>query len=75
MLRISELKLPLPADARRADATLRPTPPLRHRMMGVALGVAISTSLAEVFKRSFDARKANLLVVYIVDGSQVCRGT
>ena len=81
MIRLSELKLPLsavPVDERRAadapaeteaDRTPAPHPiSALQRLAAQALGVApqdISNLL--VFKRSFDARKAELLVVYIVD--------
>jgi hypothetical protein len=81
MLRITELKLPLsalPVDARRAadapsetDEDRRPTAhPLEAltRMAAQALGVATSDiQSVHVFKRSFDARKADLLAVFIVD--------
>ena len=81
MIRLSELKLPLadlPVEARRAadapaetdeDRKLPPHPiEVLKRLTAQALGVA-SEAIAEltVFKRSFDARKQNLLVVYIVD--------
>jgi uncharacterized FAD-dependent dehydrogenase len=60
MIRISELKLPL-AQAEAPDAALRAA-------AAQALGTpptAIAT--LDIFKRSFDARKADLLAVYIVD--------
>ena len=60
MLRISEIKLPL-SDADASDATLKTA---AAPLMGVAVG---DISALKVFKRSFDARKANLQVVYIVD--------
>ena len=81
MIRITELKLPLsalPIEARRAaDApseTDEDRVPVAHPVAALrdlaakALGIPL-TSIAklEVFKRSFDARKAELLVVYIVD--------
>ena len=81
VIRLSELKLPLadlPVEARRAadapaetdeDRKLPPHPTeALQRLAAQALGVA-SEAIAEltVFKRSFDARKQNLLVVYIVD--------
>jgi uncharacterized protein len=83
VIRLSELKLPLsalPVEALRAadapaeteaDRQLPPHPiePLRA-LAAEALGIskdAIAT--LDVFKRSFDARKQNLLVVYIVDVS------
>ena len=81
MLRITELKLPLtalPVDARRAadapsetDEDRRPTAhplPALTRMAAQALGVAVADIQSlQVFKRSFDARKADLLAVFIVD--------
>ncbi|WP_310645380.1 FAD-dependent protein [Limnohabitans sp.] len=81
MIRLSELKLPLsalPVEERRAadapaeteaDRQLAPHPVDALRALAAeALGIskeAIAT--LDVFKRSFDARKQNLLVVYIVD--------
>ncbi len=81
MLRITELKLPLtalPVDARRAadapsetDEDRRPTAhplPALTRMAAQALGVDVADIQSlHVFKRSFDARKADLLAVFIVD--------
>ena len=83
MIRISELKLPLsalPVESRRAadapsetDADRLPTPhPIAAlRQLAVkALGLsAADIATLNVFKRSFDARKADLLAVYIVDVS------
>jgi uncharacterized FAD-dependent dehydrogenase len=81
VIRLSELKLPLsslPIEARRAadapaeteaDRQLPPHPidDLRARAAD-ALGVSTDAiATLAVFKRSFDARKQNLLVVYIVD--------
>jgi uncharacterized protein len=81
MIRISELKLPLsalPVDVRRSsdapcetDADRLPTPhpeATLRQLAAQALGIA-ATDIAtlHVFKRSFDARKADLLAVYIVD--------
>ena len=81
VIRLSELKLPLtalPVEARRAsdapaeteeDRKLAPHPVTALRQLAAqALGIdeAKVCGLA-VFKRSFDARKQNLLVVYIVD--------
>ena len=81
MLRSTELKLPLtalPLDARRAsDApseTDQDRAPVAHPVAALtalasqALGIAPQAiqSLA-VFKRSFDARKADILAVFIVD--------
>jgi uncharacterized protein len=81
MIRISELKLPLsalPVESRRAadapsetDEDRLPTPhPLAalRQLAAQALDVsAADISALNVFKRSFDARKADLLAVYIVD--------
>lgn len=81
MLRITELKLPLtalPVEARRAadapsetDEDRRPAAHPLHaltRMAAQALGVAVADiQQLHVFKRSFDARKADLLAVFIVD--------
>ena len=81
MIRLSELKLPLtalPVQARRAsdapaeteeDRKLAPHPIDALRLLSShALGISESEIKAlTVFKRSFDARKQNLLVVYIVD--------
>nr|WP_315479606.1 NAD(P)/FAD-dependent oxidoreductase [uncultured Rhodoferax sp.] len=81
MIRLTELKLPLsalPVEARRAaDApteTEADRAPVAHpmdalkRLCAQALGIA-ETAIADlhVFKRSFDARKVDLLAVYIVD--------
>ena len=81
MIRLTELKLPLsalPAVTRRAaDApseTDEDRAPLAHpiaalkRLCAQRLGVAESDiGDLQVFKRSFDARKADLLAVFIVD--------
>ena len=81
MIRISELKLPLsalPVDVRRAadapsetDEDRLPTPhPIDalRQLAAQALGIgAADIATLNVFKRSFDARKADLLAVYIVD--------
>jgi uncharacterized FAD-dependent dehydrogenase len=81
MIRISELKLPLsalPVDVRRAadapsetDEDRLPTPhPIDalRQLAALALGISAADIAAlTVFKRSFDARKADLLAVYIVD--------
>ena len=81
MIRLSELKLPLaelPVDARRAadappetdaDRQLPPHPQAAlRRLAAKALGIAEEAiDQLHVFKRSFDARKPQLLVVYIVD--------
>ena len=81
MIRLSELKLPLdavPFEQRRAadapaetdaDRQLPPHPIAALRALAAqALGLA-AEAIAEVqvFKRSFDARKQHLQVVYIVD--------
>ena len=82
MIRLSELKLPLTAlpvialrdadapaetDADRAPAP-HPIAALRQ-LAAQALGLPDDSTIAQldVFKRSFDARKAALLAVYIVD--------
>ncbi len=81
MIRITELKLSLsavPVEARRAsdapsetDADRAPVPhPIDalKALAAQALGIVLSDiTTLQVFKRSFDARKAELLVVYIVD--------
>ena len=81
MIRITELKLPLsalPVETRRAaDApseTDEDRAPIAHPISALqdlaasALGIQASgIAHLEVFKRSFDARKAELLVVYILD--------
>jgi uncharacterized FAD-dependent dehydrogenase len=81
MIRISELKLPLtalPVELRRAvdaphetDAD-RHTPPhpegALRQMAASVLGIAErDIAKLQVFKRSFDARKADILAVFIVD--------
>ncbi|MBL0243378.1 MAG: FAD-dependent oxidoreductase [Rhodoferax sp.] len=81
MIRITELKLPLsavPVEARRAsdaptetDADRAPAPhPIAAltALAAQALGITEAyIATLQVFKRSFDARKAELLVVYTVD--------
>jgi uncharacterized protein len=81
MIRLTELKLPLtalPVETRRAaDApseTEADRAPVSHpiaalrQLAATALGVTPdSIATLTVFKRSFDARKADLLAVYIVD--------
>ena len=81
MIRLTELKLPLsalPVEIRRAaDApaeTDADRQPARHplealeRLCAQALGIAPEDiARIQVFKRSFDARMAALLAVYIVD--------
>ncbi|HEX5737197.1 MAG TPA: FAD-dependent oxidoreductase, partial [Hydrogenophaga sp.] len=85
MIRLSELKLPLtelPAEHRRAadaptetDLDRIPAPhPLEAltRLSAQKLGIpTVAIKALQVFKRSFDARKADLLAVYIVDVSLV----
>ncbi len=81
MIRISELKLPLtalPVEARRAadapsetdeDRIPAPHPEDALRTLASqALGIdPLAIDQLHVFKRSFDARKADLLAVFIVD--------
>jgi len=81
MIRISELKLPLaalPVEVRRAadapsetdeDRTPPPHPQAALRQLAAqALGIPEhDIDTLHVFKRSFDARKAELLAVFIVD--------
>jgi uncharacterized protein len=81
MIRISELKLPLtalPVEVRRAsdapsetheDRVPAPHPEEALRQLAAtALGIdAQAIDQLHVFKRSFDARKADLLAVFIVD--------
>ncbi len=81
MIRITELKLPLsalPVEVRRASDAPSETEadraPVAHpmealrRLCAQALGIdTTAISSLHVFKRSFDARKAELLAVYIVD--------
>ncbi|MBO9678555.1 MAG: FAD-dependent oxidoreductase [Acidovorax sp.] len=65
MIRLSELKLPLAALP--ADETQHPDDALRA-LAARQLGIAPTAIAAlQVHKRSFDARKAELLAVYIVD--------
>ena len=81
MIRVSELKLPLsalPVEMRRAadapsetDADRLPTPhpeTALRQLAAQALGISVAEiDTLHVFKRSFDARKADLLAVFIVD--------
>ena len=60
VIRISELKLPL-SQAEQPEAPLREA---AARALGIPPAAIASLS---VFKRSFDARKAELLAVYIAD--------
>lgn len=65
MIRLSELKLPLAAVP--ADAAEHPLDALRAQAVQI-LGIApIDIAAVHVHKRSFDARKAELLAVYIID--------
>lgn len=65
MIRLSELKLPLAAVP--ADAAEHPLDALRAQAVQI-LGIAPADIAAvQVHKRSFDARKADLLAVYIID--------
>lgn len=68
MIRLSEIKLPLAAlPAGAYDADTHPDALLRAQA-AQALGLPESTIVAvHVHKRSFDARKAELLAVYILD--------
>ena len=81
MIRISELKLPLtalPVEVRRAadapsetdEDRIPPPHPVDalRELAAAALGIEPATiDQLHVFKRSFDARKADLLAVFIVD--------
>jgi len=81
MIRISELKLPLtalPVEVRRAsdapsetdeDRIPAPHPEAALRKLSAqALGIdSDEIDQLQVFKRSFDARKVELLAVFIVD--------
>ena len=81
MIRLSELKLPLSAlpvlTPRAADAPAeteadRHLPPHPDAVLCELVAQALDIpkediATLNVFKRSFDARKQNLLVVYIVD--------
>jgi uncharacterized FAD-dependent dehydrogenase len=60
VIRVSELKLPL-SQAEQPEAPLRDA---AARLLGLATSDIASLT---VFKRSFDARKADLLAVFIVD--------
>ena len=81
MIRLTELKLPLtalPVESRRAadapqetDADRSPPPhpeAALRQLAASALGITQSDmATLQVFKRSFDARKADILAVFIVD--------
>ncbi|MBP6406496.1 MAG: FAD-dependent oxidoreductase, partial [Ramlibacter sp.] len=60
MIRLSEIKLPLA----QADSPLAALHAASAQVLGVAPAAIASV---HVFKRSFDARKADLAAVYIVD--------
>jgi uncharacterized FAD-dependent dehydrogenase len=60
MIRLSEIKLPL-SEAEHPEPALRAA---CARLLGVA---PAAIAVLHVFKRSFDARKAELMAVYIVD--------
>ena len=65
MIRLSEIRLPL--GALPTDPETHPEAALRAAA-AQALGIApAGIAHVHVFKRSFDARKADLLAVYIVD--------
>ena len=70
MIRLSELKLPLDASFDPPDAASPAPlyPPALFDLIVTTLGVpAADIAHWQVFKRSFDARKSQLRVVYIVD--------
>jgi uncharacterized protein len=60
MIRIAEIKLPL-------DQAEQPEPALRAAAAHLLAIQPTEIARVDVFKRSFDARKADLLAVYIVD--------
>jgi uncharacterized FAD-dependent dehydrogenase len=60
MIRISEIKLPL-SEAEQPDAALRAA------AAGILAIAPDELAQVQVFKRSFDARKAELLAVFIID--------
>ena len=60
MIRLSELRLPL-AQAEAPESALRAAAAAKLSIPEAAI------ARLDVFKRSFDARKAELLAVYIVD--------
>src|SRR6476660_7860715 len=65
MIRISEIKLPLAALP--ADEGEHPEAALRAAAAGILRVDEASIAKVHVHKRSFDARKAELIAVYIVD--------
>ena len=68
MIRISELKLPLSAlPAGEYDTDAHPEAALREQVAQALQIAPTDIAALNVFKRSFDARKAELLAVYIVD--------
>jgi hypothetical protein len=67
MIRISEIRLPLAALP--TDPETHPEAAL-HAAAAQALGITpADIARVHVFKRSFDARKADLLAVYIIDAT------
>ncbi|QIL83310.1 FAD-dependent oxidoreductase [Diaphorobacter sp. HDW4A] len=68
MLRISEIKLPLTAlPAGEFDADTHPETALRTQIAQMLVIDASALTSLHVHKRSFDARKVELMAVYIVD--------
>jgi len=65
MIRLSELKLPLAAVP--ADAAEHPLDALRAQAVQILGTAPADIAAVHVHKRSFDARKADLLAVYIID--------
>ncbi|AMO24239.1 NAD(P)/FAD-dependent oxidoreductase [Ramlibacter solisilvae] len=65
MIRLSEIKLPLAALP--AEEGLHPEAPLRAAAAGILRIDEAAIAALQVHKRSFDARKAELFAVYIVD--------
>jgi uncharacterized FAD-dependent dehydrogenase len=65
MIRLSEIKLPLAAVP--PQEGVHPVDALRESAVRALKVEAAAISRVEVFKRSFDARKAELAAVYIVD--------
>src|SRR4051794_40613794 len=65
MIRISEIKLPL--SALPADEGTHPEAALRAAVAGILRVDEASIARLQIHKRSFDARKAELVAVYIVD--------
>ncbi|QNN56735.1 FAD-dependent oxidoreductase [Diaphorobacter ruginosibacter] len=68
MIRISEIKLPLAAlPAGEYDADTHPEAALREQVAQTLQIAPAEIAALQVFKRSFDARKVELMAVYIVD--------